>query len=101
MYNTMRKKTLSFFLSLSIGASAFAQTTEPLWMRGGSISPDGKQIAFSYMGNLYTVPVQGGDAKQLTTNESYEGHPINSSIRFEPSAKTWFEAKSLFRLEKF
>lgn len=76
MYNTMRKKTLSFFLSLSIGASAFAQTTEPLWMRGGSISPDGKQIAFSYMGNLYTVPVQGGDAKQLTTNESYEGHPM-------------------------
>ena len=76
MYNTMRKKTLSFFLSLSIGASAFAQTTEPLWRRGGSISPDGKQIAFSYMGNLYTVPVQGGDAKQLTTNESYEGHPM-------------------------
>lgn len=72
----MQKRFLSLILGLAMGATAFAGTDAPLWMRGGTISPDGQKIAFSYMGNLYTVAVQGGPAKQLTTHESYDGHPL-------------------------
>lgn len=33
------------------------------------------QIVFSYAGNLYTVPVQGGTARRLTSHEGYEMFP--------------------------
>ena len=59
-----------------MGMAGYAQVAEPLWMRGGAISPDGSSIAFSYMGNIYTVPSVGGEAKQLTTNASYDGNPL-------------------------
>ena len=72
----MKKRTLNLLAGLVVGVSALAQADEPLWMRGGAISPDGEQIAFSYMGNLYTVPVKGGEAVQLTTNDNYDGHPM-------------------------
>ena len=72
----MHKKILSLIACLGIGLAGYAQTEEPLWMRGGAISPDGASIAFSYMGNIYTVPSVGGEAKQLTTNESYDGTPL-------------------------
>ena len=72
----MHKKILSLIACLGIGMAGYAQTEEPLWMRGGAISPDGGSIAFSYMGNIYTVPSVGGEAKQLTTNESYDGTPL-------------------------
>lgn len=38
---------------------AFAQDA-PLWMRHCAISPDGTTIAFTYKGDIYTVPVNGG-----------------------------------------
>ncbi len=72
----MKRKVLSLILGLAMGTTAYAETDAPLWMRGGMISPDGQKIAFSYMGNLYTVPTQGGTAKQLTTHEGYDGHPM-------------------------
>lgn len=72
----MHKKILSLIACLGIGLAGYAQTAEPLWMRGGAISPDGASIAFSYMGNIYTVSSVGGEAKQLTTNESYDGTPL-------------------------
>lgn len=72
----MRKKILSLIACLGMGMAGYAQVAEPLWMRGGAISPDGSSIAFSYMGNIYTVPSVGGEAKQLTTNTSYDGNPL-------------------------
>ena len=71
----MSKKILSLIACLVIGMLARAESENPLWMRGGAISPDGNSIAFSYMGNIYTVPSVGGEAKQLTTNASYDSHP--------------------------
>jgi Tol biopolymer transport system component len=42
------------------------------WLRHGAISPDGSTIAFTYKGNLYTVPATGGDATQLTYHEAHD-----------------------------
>ncbi len=47
----------------------------PLWLRPVRISPDGKQIAFCYMGDIYTVPAGGGAASQLTTSPAYDTAP--------------------------
>ncbi len=59
-------------LALSLGAAA---ETNPLWMRFSAISPDGKTIAFSYKGDIFTVSSKGGEAKQLTSNAAYDAYP--------------------------
>ena len=48
----------------------------PLWMRDVRISPDGKQILFCYKGDIYKVASGGGEAVQLTTQDSYESAPV-------------------------
>lgn len=48
----------------------------PLWMRYPAISPDGKRIAFTYKGDIYTVPSAGGHATRLTTNPAHETRPV-------------------------
>ena len=48
----------------------------PLWMRFSAISPDGQTIAFSYKGDLFTVPTSGGSAHQLTSNAAYDAYPV-------------------------
>lgn len=58
-----------------LALSATAQS-RPLWMRHSAISPDGKTIAFSYKGDIYTVPVEGGQALQLTSNAAYDSYPV-------------------------
>lgn len=55
-----------------IGAEAIA----PLWMRDVRISPDGKQIAFTYKGDIYTVAANGGRAVRLTSQPSLEWSPV-------------------------
>jgi tricorn protease len=46
------------------------------WLRYPAISPDGQEIAFSYKGNIYVSPVNGGFARALTKSESFESRPI-------------------------
>ena len=70
----MKKIFLSVAASFLTGW-AVAQET-PLWMRHCAISPDGTTIAFTYKGDIYTVPVNGGRATQLTTNPAYDTTPI-------------------------
>lgn len=47
-----------------------------LWLRHSAISPDGTAIAFNYKGDIYTVPVSGGRAVQITTNPAYDTTPV-------------------------
>jgi len=49
------------------------------WVRYPAISPDGKQIAFSYMGDIYITPVKGGHARALTNSKHFESVPIWSN----------------------
>lgn len=66
------------YLSLSIVAfiTCTAISAQPLWLRTSSISPDGSTIAFSYKGDIYTVPSSGGKASALTLDEAYEYMPV-------------------------
>ena len=48
----------------------------PMWLRDVRISPDGKEIAFCYKGDIYKVPASGGEAVRLTTQDSYEASPV-------------------------
>lgn len=57
--------------------SAYLQAQDhPLWMRYCAISPDGSSIAFTYKGDIYTVPAAGGKATQLTTNVAHDTRPV-------------------------
>ncbi len=56
-------------------------TDEGTWMTL-DVSPDGKQIVFDILGDLYLLPIQGGEAKALTT-----GMPWDCQPRFSPDGK--------------
>ncbi|MDE6867065.1 MAG: DPP IV N-terminal domain-containing protein, partial [Muribaculaceae bacterium] len=70
----MRKLTISAAAILAAAVSASA--VNPLWVRDVKLSPDGSRIAFTYKGDIYTVPSAGGQATRLTTEPSYESAPI-------------------------
>ena len=52
------KKLLLGIAAACLAGFTFAQDA-PLWMRHSVISPDGTTIAFTYKGDIYTVPVAG------------------------------------------
>jgi len=56
-------------------------TDEGTWI-SLDVSPDGKTIVFELLGDLYTLPIEGGEAKRLT-----EGLPFDSQPRYSPDGK--------------
>ncbi|WP_372917739.1 amidohydrolase, partial [Salegentibacter sp.] len=54
------------------------QTDEGTWMNL-DVSPDGNTIVFDLLGDIYTMPVSGGQATALRTGMAYELQP-----RFSP-----------------
>src|SRR3990172_9020742 len=57
------------------------ETTEGTWL-SVDISPDGKQIVFDLLGDLYSIDANGGEAKSLTSGVSWDMQP-----RFSPNGK--------------
>ena len=88
------KRILSVVCTTVLALSATAQA-HPLWMRFPAISPDGKTIAFSYKGDLFTVATTGGTALQLTTNAAYDAYPVwspdGSKIAFASTREGSFD----------
>jgi Tol biopolymer transport system component len=64
---------------LLMATSVFAQQTV---LRFPAISPDGKEVLFSYQGDIWKAPAEGGTALRLTVNDAYESHP-----RWSPNGK--------------
>ncbi len=58
------------------------ETTEGTWMNL-DVSPDGRWIAFELLGDLYRVPIEGGDAQLLSGGASFEQQP-----RLSPDGST-------------
>ena len=69
------KRLLLIAATVLLTLQAGAQTT-PHWLRRSSISPDGQAIAFAWQGDIWTVSVNGGQAKQITTNTAYDSDPL-------------------------
>ena len=57
------------------------ETEEGTWMNL-DVSPDGKSIVFDLLGDIYTMPLSGGDAKIIR-----EGHAWEVQPRFSPDGK--------------
>jgi imidazolonepropionase-like amidohydrolase/Tol biopolymer transport system component len=53
-------------------------TTEGTWM-ALDVSPDGREIVFDLLGDLYLMPIEGGEARLLLGGPAYETQP-----RFSP-----------------
>ena len=84
MHNLLCKIGLTVVLvfATSLQGMAEGKSSSPLWLRASAISPDGKTIVFAYKGNLFTVPVTGGQARQLTSNAAFDSNPV-----WSPSGK--------------
>jgi tricorn protease len=59
-----------------ITASTPCQAIEAPFPRHPSPSPDGSLIAFSWQGDLWLVPRQGGQARRLTVHPATERYPV-------------------------
>jgi Tol biopolymer transport system component/imidazolonepropionase-like amidohydrolase len=56
-------------------------TDEGTWL-DLDVSPDGKTIAFSMLGDLYLLPIDGGKARRFTEGQAWDVQP-----RFSPDGK--------------
>ncbi len=72
----MKKILLTASLALATSLSALAASQAPLWLRDVKISPDGKEIAFTYKGDIYKVASTGGTAVRLTSNPALHMEPV-------------------------
>ncbi|MFN4032679.1 MAG: S41 family peptidase [Fimbriimonadales bacterium] len=68
-------RILAFVLASLLGVISFAQS-EIRFARFPAPSPDGTQIAFSWQGDLWLVPITGGVAQRLTIHPAYDFAPI-------------------------
>src|SRR5438128_10998928 len=46
------------------------------------VSPDGRTIVFELLGDLYTMPITGGDATRITSGPAFDSQP-----RYAPDGK--------------
>src|SRR5262245_10999051 len=56
-------------------------TDEGTWM-SLDVSPDGQTIVFDLLGDIYTLPIAGGEAKRIVGSMSFEAQP-----KFSPDGK--------------
>ena len=77
----MKKKLLAV-AAIALSLNGYA-ADDSAWMRYPALSPDGSLIAFSFKGDIYTVPANGGKALQITTHPSHDTRPV-----WSPDGKT-------------
>ncbi len=56
-------------------------TDEGTWM-SLDVSPDGKEIVFDLVGDLYVIPITGGEARRLTSGMAWDSMP-----RYSPDGR--------------
>ncbi|CAN5746361.1 S41 family peptidase [soil metagenome] len=71
------------FFSSVIAVTLPAEAAEPIRLAADpALSPDGSTLAFSRGGDIWTVPIEGGQARRLTWHEARESSP-----KFSPDGK--------------
>lgn len=76
MMRLLRSSLAVFALLLGVSAAA---AQEPIrFGRTPDISPDGKLVAFSYLGDIWVVETIGGIARPVTMHEAHDVGPIFS-----------------------
>jgi len=68
-------------LALEVGRTATFTQREGTWM-SVDVSPDGRTLVFDLLGDLYLLPVEGGQARALTRGMAYDAQP-----RFSPDGR--------------
>lgn len=61
-------------LPLEVGRRISVKTNEGTWM-SLDVSPDGKTIAFDFLGDIYTMPITGGKPTPFTRGMAFDSHP--------------------------
>lgn len=69
-------------LYLTAAETVTFTTDEGTWM-SLDVSPDGKTLVFDLLGDLYTLPIAGGEATKIVGGMSFESQP-----KFSPDGKT-------------
>jgi len=57
-------------------------TDEGTWLSVG-VSPDGRRVVFDLLGDLYTLPIEGGKATRITSGQAFDAQPS-----FSPDGKS-------------
>ena len=68
-------------LPLAPGRQVRFTTDHGTWM-SLDVSPDGRTLVFDLLGDLYLLPIEGGQARSLTSGLPYDAQP-----RFSPDGK--------------
>src|SRR5947209_18072756 len=71
------RTALAALAALTLAAAAPAQ--EPIrFARTPDVSPDGRLVAFSYLGDIWVVESIGGVARPVTLHEAHDIDPVFS-----------------------
>ena len=68
-------------LPLEAGRTIRLDETRGTWM-SVDVSPDGRQLVFDYLGDLFLLPMEGGTARPLTSGMAFDAQP-----RFSPDGE--------------
>lgn len=79
--DTLKKEKEKKGLSLKVDRRIPIKTNEGTWM-SLDVSPDGKTLAFDFLGDIYTMPITGGKATPFTSGMAFDSHP-----KFSPDGK--------------
>ena len=80
-YKNLKQMKFSLFLvAMATGMALSGQS--PLLLRHPAVNNDGSLVAFSFQGDIWTVPSAGGKATRLTIHEAHESNPV-----FSPDGK--------------
>ena len=80
--DSIKPKKKKALLPLKPERKITINTDEGTWM-SLDVSPDGNTIAFDLLGDIYTLPIQGGKAKRITKGLAFDAHP-----KFSPDGKS-------------
>ena len=61
-------------LPLEGSRSVTINTNEGTWL-SVDVHPDGRSLVFDLLGDLYTIPIEGGDATRITHGLAFDGQP--------------------------